>query len=90
MRTKKVFKRIEKWILYIFGFFITLLIILLIAVWINSPGKAESFTDAHGNPVPASIAEIRDLPVNGARQRLIIRGADTANPILLRVHGGPG
>lgn len=37
-----------------------------------------------------SIAEIVDVDINGSSQRLLIRGHDAGNPILLHVHGGPG
>lgn len=37
-----------------------------------------------------SISQKLWVPVNGVRQGMVIRGSDTANPILLWVHGGPG
>ncbi|MGS0688354.1 alpha/beta fold hydrolase [Nakamurella sp. GG22] len=53
-------------------------------------GNAEPFTDANGRPLTESISEKVSVLINGARQGLIIRGQDFANPILLWVHGGPG
>ncbi|WOJ95894.1 alpha/beta hydrolase [Congregibacter brevis] len=38
----------------------------------------------------APIAEILDIEVNGANQRILMRGQNRTNPILLHVHGGPG
>lgn len=38
----------------------------------------------------SSIAEIAFVSLGSLEQRIIIRGQDRANPILLFVHGGPG
>lgn len=46
--------------------------------------------DINGQPLPNSIAIILDTVINNASQRLTIRGRDISNPVLLRVHGGPG
>ncbi len=57
---------------------------------INSPRSTAQFLGRDGQSLPNSIAEIRDVEINGARQRLLIRGADKNNPVLLHLHGGPG
>ena len=39
---------------------------------------------------PAGVQESFEATLGGARQAVSVRGADSANPILLFVHGGPG
>lgn len=62
---------------------VTAMMILLVIV---SPGKPR--------PCPATdsgrrICEKAFVQIGGVRQGMFIRGADTANPVLLFVHGGP-
>lgn len=64
------------------GFFTYLLII--------SPGKPEKFKDAEGNTIPNSLSEKTFIQIGGVRQGMFIRSADTSNPVLLFLHGGPG
>ena len=68
----------------IYGFLLILaaLVILLVIV---SPGKPGScpVTDSG-----KSICEKTFVQIGGVRQGMFIRGADTANPVLLFVHGG--
>jgi len=55
-----------------------------------SPSRTNHFVGTDGEKRANSIAEIRTINLNGIPQRLLIRGQDTRNPILLHVHGGPG
>lgn len=55
-----------------------------------SPGTVKPFLDENGETLPESIAEKIQVEINGVNQGMIIRGRNTANPILLFVHGGPG
>jgi len=40
--------------------------------------------------VAAPIDSLEDVELGGLRQKILIQGADTANPLLLWLHGGPG
>ena len=86
----KILKRIGKWILIILGSIISLIAVILLIIRINSSGVEEPFLDKHGNILPNSIAMHEDMVINGAPQRITIRGKDINNPVLLQVHGGPG
>ena len=65
-------------------------LILLLIIRINSSGIEEPFVDEHGRALRNSIAMHEDMVINGAPQRITIRGKDISNPVLLLVHGGPG
>lgn len=91
MRTYKVLKKIGKFFLYSIGTIIALLALLILVIRINSSDSQNlPFKDEAGNVLPNSIALEEDKEINGVPQRLVIRGADINNPVLLRVHGGPG
>lgn len=87
---KNAFKIIGKVLLYLVGSL--LLIIIVFAIWlrINSPGKAEPFTDSNGNTIQGSISTIEKVRIGGLDQYIIIRGEDSTNPVMLFLHGGPG
>ncbi|MCB0540204.1 MAG: alpha/beta hydrolase [Bacteroidetes bacterium] len=63
---------------------------ILLIIRINSSGVEEPFLDAQGKVLPNSIAMHEDMVINGAPQRITIRGENKDNPVLLMVHGGPG
>jgi len=86
----KILKNIGKWLLFIIGAVIGIILIVLLIIRLNSSGKQEAFVDENGNTIPASVAINEDKTINDAPQRLTIRGIDVKNPVLLRVHGGPG
>lgn len=90
MKTKKIILKTGKWLLISIGGVVGVLLVLLLVIWVNSSGTAEPMVDEQGNEIPNSIAVIKDTVINGASQRLTIRGEDLSNPVLLRIHGGPG
>ncbi len=57
---------------------------------LNSTGSLPIHTTENGESAPNAISEIRDVSINGVNQRLLIRGANKDNPLLLHLHGGPG
>jgi pimeloyl-ACP methyl ester carboxylesterase len=68
-----------------YGFLLAVAAIVIFLV-IVSPGKPGSCPAADTG---RSICEKRFVQIGGIRQGMFIRGADTANPLLLFVHGGP-
>jgi pimeloyl-ACP methyl ester carboxylesterase len=72
------------------GLSIILVCILCIlgVLLVKSPGKPLPFLDEQGNPLPASISEKIFIPVNGVEQGMFIKSRDSANPVLLYLHGG--
>ena len=83
-------KKIIKVSLYIIGGILTLVLGLVAALWIISPGKADPITGPDGNQLGGSISVIEKITLGGQDQYLIIRGADSTKPVILFLHGGPG
>jgi pimeloyl-ACP methyl ester carboxylesterase len=84
----------KKWYLWA-GLLVVLVgAVVLVAVFVFGQRSAVAFTppitDAQGNEIPGSIAVIETVTLGGVEQTITIRGADTAKPILLILHGGPG
>ncbi len=86
----KILKKIGKWFLILLGALVAFILVVLLIIRINSSGDEEPFLDEKGNVLPNSIAMHEDMLINGAPQRITIRGKDLNNPMLLIVHGGPG
>src|SRR5579859_3413394 len=58
----------------------------LLLFW-SYPGKPQQFVDEHGTPLPGSLSEKIFIDVNGVKQGMIIESKNTANPVLLYLHG---
>lgn len=86
----KILKKTGKWILILAGVLFGFVLVALLIIRINSAGEEEPFLDEKGNVLANSIATHEDMVINGATQRVTIRGKDKNNPVLLIVHGGPG
>ncbi len=71
-------------IAFIFGS----LLVLALALFIYSPGKADPFLDDNGKPLDNSISEKIFLNIGGIRQGMFIRSKNPENPVLLYLHGG--
>lgn len=75
--------------LYILITFTGLVFVLLAGLLILSPGKPEPLTDENGQTLPGSLSEKIFADIGGIRQGMFIRSKNTANPVLLYIHGGP-
>jgi len=60
----------------------TVLLIGFFYLWINSPGKLESLSDASGKIIPHAIAEKSEIEIGGIRQGFFIRSENPANPVI--------
>jgi pimeloyl-ACP methyl ester carboxylesterase len=65
----------------------SLILLFLLQLW-SYPGKPGPFVDENGKTLPGSIAEKIFVRINGVDQGMFIKGKDTANPVLLYLHGG--
>ncbi len=76
----------KKYLVAFLSFVLISLLILILIVFILSPGEAV--------PVPnggeRSISEIEKLEIGGVDQYLFLRGVDSTKAVLLFLHGGPG
>jgi pimeloyl-ACP methyl ester carboxylesterase len=52
--------------------------------------KTHPILDARGQPLPGSVASLEQVMLGGVPQWILIRGNNVGNPILLKLHGGPG
>ncbi|WP_372938564.1 hypothetical protein [Seonamhaeicola sp.] len=52
----KILNKIGKWFLILIGAFVAFILVVLLAIRINSSGDEEPFLDEKGNVLPNSIA----------------------------------
>jgi pimeloyl-ACP methyl ester carboxylesterase len=52
--------------------------------------KTRPILDAQGQPLAGSVASLEQVSLGGVPQWILIRGNSVSNPILLKLHGGPG
>jgi pimeloyl-ACP methyl ester carboxylesterase len=83
---KKVFKVIGITLLSIIG----ILLIGLVVLAINSPGKLEPLKDIEKKEIVGSLSEKSFIEIGGIRQGFFIRAENPENPLILFLHGGPG
>jgi pimeloyl-ACP methyl ester carboxylesterase len=83
-------RTILKILMFVVGGIVFLLLLLVGILWIKSPGTTDPITDANGNVIEGSISVIEKIKLGGLEQYVIVRGASTAKPVMLFLHGGPG
>jgi pimeloyl-ACP methyl ester carboxylesterase len=52
--------------------------------------RTKPILDEQGRSVPGSVASLERIKLGGVDQWILIRGQNAGNPILLKLHGGPG
>ncbi|MDR0232025.1 MAG: alpha/beta hydrolase [Dysgonamonadaceae bacterium] len=83
---KKVLKVIGITLLSIIG----ILLIGLVILAVNSPGKLEPLKDSEGKEIAGSLTEKSFVEIGGIRQGFFVRSENPENPVILFLHGGPG
>ncbi len=61
----------------------------LAVVFVLLRGGTPSIHDTDGRVPPRALTELKWLSLGGARQAVLLRGADTTKPVVLFLHGGP-
>lgn len=75
----------------IFFIVISVLILCTLVIWRQyRPTFTSKITDQTGKQLENSINSLEEVTLGNMPQWIQIRGNDTANPILLWLHGGPG
>lgn len=69
---------------------LTALGLVVLTIGLARPARTDPIVDAAGNEMTGSIAELTTVDVDGHDLRLMIRGHDVDNPVLLFLAGGPG
>ncbi|MCU0458401.1 MAG: alpha/beta hydrolase [Bacteroidales bacterium] len=64
------------------------LMIIAFVLIIYSPGKPKPFLEKNGNLLARSISEKTYVEINGMKHGMFIQSKDSANPVLLYLHGG--
>jgi hypothetical protein len=87
---KIIIKKAGKALAILVGCLTGLSIILFLIFLAVSPGKTEPFLDADGGVLKDSVSEIISLEIGGINQKMIIRGRNRQNPVVLIIQCGPG
>ncbi|MGI6412209.1 MAG: alpha/beta fold hydrolase [Syntrophomonadaceae bacterium] len=71
-------------------FFVAMILNLGLIAFSQRTASTPRIVDENGNTLKNSIAEIKELELNGRKQWISLRGWDKTAPILLFLAGGPG
>lgn len=66
------------------------LLLSVVVVFVVLRGGTPALRDDAGRVLPRAIAKLEWPALGGVRQAVLLRGADTAKPVVLFLHGGPG
>ena len=66
----------------------TIILILVVVLWMFSPGKPVPFLKDNENLLPNSISEKIFINIGGVDQGMFIKSKNKENPVLLYLHGG--
>lgn len=70
--------------------FLGFIFVLVVMLWLISPGHPEAFRDDQGNILKGgSLSEKVFVSIGGVQQGMFIKSRNLGNPVLLYVHGGP-
>lgn len=75
-------------LLILLSVLVTSILILVIVLFIYSPGKPDPFLDDNGKLLTNSISEKVFVNIGGLRQGMFIKSKNQENPVLLYLHGG--
>ncbi|MCD7898749.1 MAG: alpha/beta hydrolase [Bacteroides sp.] len=83
-------KKVGKIIFIILGSIFSVLLICLLIIQVNSPGKLPPLKEESGKVISNSLSEKNWLDIGGISQGFFIRSENLENPVILFLHGGPG
>ncbi len=83
-----IIKKVSTMLLILLSVLITLVFMLVIVLFIYSPGKSDPFLDDNGKPLANSISEKIFINIGGLKQGMFIKSKNQENPVLLYLHGG--
>ena len=83
---KMVLRLIKGGFLFIGGIVMTICLTMVTQTTANTP----SIVNKHNQVIEGSIAELKEVNLNGRKEWISIRGESTHNPVLLFLAGGPG
>jgi pimeloyl-ACP methyl ester carboxylesterase len=81
-------KKITRMMFITLTIFFSCIFIVLGVLRVLSSGKQKQFIDEAGNPLVGSLSEKVFVNIGGVTQGMFIKSKNTANPVLLYLHGG--